>query len=264
VSESRDCIRAAAERLTAAGIDSPRLDARLLWQFARSDAALFESLIDRRCAREPLAYIVGHKEFWSLDFEVGPGVLVPRPETETVIEQVLEEFPDRSASLSVLDFGTGSGCLLVAFLKEYPNAHGLGIDCSEQALATAARNIARHGLAHRAEIRAGNWGDEIHGRWDVVLSNPPYIRKSDMAELEPEIACYEPAGALDGGADGLNDIRALAVALDRLLSGAGFIEIGAGQAADATEVFTACGLVVPRIAADLAGIPRVLVTRPKV
>lgn len=252
----------AVQRLTAAGVDSPRLDARLLWDHAQRNPAVFRELVARRCAREPLAYITGHKEFWSLEFDVGPGILVPRPETETIIEQALEFLPDASAHLRVLDLGTGSGCLLASFLKEFPNATGLGIDCSEQALRTAAGNIRHHGLTDRAEIRAGNWAENIEGPWDVILSNPPYIKSEDLSGLAPEVIRYEPIGALDGGPDGLNAIRPLAGAIRRLGAKWAFVEIGAGQAADATAVIVENGSVVVRTAPDLAGIPRVLVIRP--
>jgi release factor glutamine methyltransferase len=253
---------AAVGRLAAAGVDSARLDARLLWDHAQRNHSVFEELVSRRCAREPLAYITRHKEFWSLEFEVGPGVLVPRPETETIIEQAMEFLPDQSAPLRVLDLGTGSGCLLAAFLKEFPNSHGLGIDCSEQARRIAARNIDRLGLTNRAEIHAGNWGKNIDGPWDVILSNPPYIKGADLAGLAPEVVQYEPLEALDGGPDGLDSIRPLAAAIRRLGAGWAFVEIGAGQAAEAAAVMAQNGQVIVRTAPDLAGIPRVLVTRP--
>ena len=295
MSDSRAFLGDAARRLANAGVDNPRLDARVLWEHAQSLSfapaggegrgegvanseprspphpsplpqwgrgnAVFEDLIARRCCREPLAYITGRKEFWSLDFEVGPGVLVPRPETETIIEQAIALLPDRSAPLQVLDLGTGSGCLLVAFLKEFPNSRGLGIDTSEKARAYAVANVNRHGLADRAEIRPGNWGEDIEGRWDVILSNPPYIRSADVHGLAPEVH-FEPTEALDGGPDGLESIRLLAAAMARLLGGIGLTEIGAGQADAAATAASDAGLVVMRMVADLAGIPRVLVTRP--
>lgn len=252
----------AVRRLAAAGVESARLDARLLWDHAQRNPAVFEEFVARRCAREPLAYITGHKEFWSLEFDVGPGVLVPRPETETIIEQAMEFLPDQSAPLRVLDLGTGSGCLLAAFLKEFPNARGLGIDCSEEARRIAARNMDRLDLTGRAEIRAGNWGENIDAPWDVILSNPPYIKTGDLSGLAPEVAQYEPLAALDGGPDGLESIRPLAAAIRRLGAGWAFVEIGAGQAAEAAAVMAQNGQVIVRTAPDLAGIPRVLVTRP--
>lgn len=252
----------AVRRLAAAGVESARVDARLLWDHAQRNSAVFENYIARRCAREPLAYITGHKEFWSLEFDVGPGVLVPRPETETIIEQAMEFLPDQSASLKVLDLGTGSGCLLAAFLKEFPNSRGLGIDCSEQARRMAACNMNRLGLAGRCEIRAGNWGENVDPSWDVILSNPPYIKSADLKDLAPEVAGYEPLEALDGGPDGLDAIRLLADAIRHLGSQWAFVEIGAGQGPEAAAVMAQKGQVVVRTAPDLAGIPRVLVIRP--
>lgn len=250
----------AIRRLTAAGVDNPRLDARLLWDHAQHNSGAFESYVRRRMAREPVAYITGHKEFWSLDFEVGPGVLIPRPETETIIEQVLTYFPGSAAPLKILDLGTGSGCLLVSLLKEFRSAHGLGIDNSEIARTMAARNVARHGLAERAEIAVGNWMECVAGDWDVVVSNPPYIPTADIGGLAPEVS-FEPFAALDGGEDGLDAVRALAAGFRRLLKGTAFVEIGAGQAESAQALIAAEGLFVVNIAPDLAGIPRILVIR---
>ena len=223
----------------------------------------FESVVVRRTAREPLAYITGHKEFWSLDFEVGPDTLIPRPETETIIEQALAIFPDRNASLAVLDLGTGTGCLLVAFLKEFPNTRGLGIDLSEKACAVSRRNAARHELGDRCEIRVGDWAATVTGPFDVILSNPPYIRTPDLAGLEPEVVCYEPIPALDGGPDGLDAYRVLAPELVRLLrpGGHALVEVGAGQSGEVAALMLQAGLEVVRIAPDLAGIPRVLTVR---
>ena len=254
----------AARRLAAAGIENPRLDARVLLEHANGGGAHFESFISRRAAREPLAYITGRKEFWSLDIEVGPGVLIPRPETETVIEQAMAFFPDRAAPLNVLDLGAGTACLLVAFLREFPNARGLGVDTSAEARTFALRNVARHGLAGRCEIRGGCWDEAIAGPYDVILSNPPYIKTADLAGLELEVA-YEPVLALDGGPDGLSAYRALAPALARLLSPSGraFLEIGAGQSNEVGFVLARCVLDVNKLVPDLVGIPRVLVVSRK-
>ena len=182
MSDVRDALTVGAARLAAAGIDTARLDARLLLGFAMELAAenllvardmtedqraRFEALISRRESREPVAYIVGQKEFWSLDFEVGPGVLIPRPETETLIEQALRDYPDRDAALNVADFGTGSGCLLIAFLESNPNATGWGIERSTDALAWAARNVRRHGSGGGAFCRTetGPWRRTQHLMW---------------------------------------------------------------------------------------------------
>lgn len=252
----------AIRRLTEAGVDSARLDVRLLWDHAQHNPGIFETLVARRAAREPLAYIMGEKEFWSLEFEVGPGVLVPRPATETIVEQVMEFFPHQGAPLRLLDLGTGSGCLLISLLKEFPNSRGLGIDCSEQALRIAQANLARHSLTARGEIRSGNWGENLDGGWDVIVSNPPYIKSADLAHLDPEVIRYEPVGALDGGPDGLAAVRDLAAVIARLSPGYAFVEIGAGQAEGAAALMAEQGHDIVRIAPDLAGIPRVLVTRP--
>ena len=255
----------AARRLAAAGIDNPRLDARLLWAHADGDNILFETLLARRLAREPLAYILGEKEFWSLPLAVGPGVLIPRPETETIVEQALAFFPDRTAPLEILDLGTGSGCLLIALLKEFPNSNGHGLDSSEQARTFAARNLARHGMAGRAEIQAGNWSDAGAGPYDIIVSNPPYVRSAEVPDLQPDVARYEPTLALDGGPDGSAAYRLLAPELKRLLApnGLAFLEIGAGQAQDVTALMGLAGLETIRVAPDLAGIPRVVVLGQK-
>ncbi len=231
-----------AERLRAAGVDNPRLDARLL---------ATEEQIARRIAREPVAYILGHKGFWTLDIQVGPGVLIPRPETETLIEEMLRRIPDRTAALDIVDLGTGSGCLIAAALSEYPGAHGTGIDASEAALSWARKNTA-------AELVLGDFA-AIGGGYDVILSNPPYIRTGDIALLAPEVRLYEPVQALDGGPDGLAAYRALEIG--RLLKpqGLAFLEIGAGQGADVAAVIASKGLKVLDIVPDLAGIERCVV-----
>ena len=279
MSDSSALLADAVRRLAAAGVGSPRLDARVLLEHARSlsspvhgggaerseadGASLFESFVIRRAEREPLAYITGRREFWSLDFEVTPGTLIPRPETETIIEQALALLTDHSAPLDVLDLGTGTGCLLIAFLKEFPSARGLGIDFSEKACAVARRNMARHGVEKRCEIRHGDWAGTVTGTFDVILSNPPYVRTADLKDLEPEVARYEPIMALDGGPDGLAAYRLLAPQLARLLrpGGHALVEIGAGQSDEVAALMVQAGLETVRIAPDLAGIPRVLVVR---
>ncbi len=218
--------------------------------------ARFDSLIARRATGEPLAYIVGHKEFWSLEFEVGPGALVPRPDSETLIEQALKLYPDRTEPLEVLDLGTGTGCLLIALLSEYPNARGTGIDASEQALDWARRTLARHGLEARCRLIAGDWA-RARGPADVILANPPYVRSDKAAAL----ARFEPLAALDGGADGLEAYRALAPRIAPLLKpkGCAFFELGAGQAEAVAAIMQARMLEIAGIAADLAGVERCMV-----
>jgi release factor glutamine methyltransferase len=276
----RDALTRGAARLTEAGVDSARLDARLLLGFAMELApenllvaqnmtegqlALFEALISRRESREPLAYIVGFKEFWSLDFEVGPGVLVPRPETETLIEEAQRDFPDRDASLDIADLGTGSGCLLIAFLESYPNAMGWGIDRSTDALSWAARNVVRHGLGKRCVLSHSDWARAVDRTFDVVFSNPPYVTEREFGGASAEIRQYEPREALVGGDDGLKAYRELApVIAGRLRAGGrAYLEIGSTQAEGVKSVLERDGLRIVHIAADLAGYPRCVVAAQK-
>jgi release factor glutamine methyltransferase len=269
-----DPVSAGAQRLRDAGVDNPRLDARLLWEhtdriqrsalvaYDRRDY-IFDKLIDRRAAHEPLAYITGHREFWSLDFEVGPGCLIPRPDTETLIEELRRIVPDKAAPLAILDLGTGSGCILLAALTEYPNAHGVGVDASPEALAWAARNVAAHQLEGRASLLQTGWLEEASPGFDVVLSNPPYIPSADIAALEPEVRDHEPRSALDGGPDGLDAYRALSTRIAHLLrpGGHALLEIGIGQADPVIHLMAAGNLEVLRTVKDLAQIPRAIVAR---
>ena len=190
--------------------------------------------------------------------QVGPGVLIPRPETETLIEQVLVAIPDRSAAVSIADLGAGSGALLVAALKEFPHARGTGFERSPEAFAFAQANLARHGLAARGRVIATDW-NKADGPFDLILSNPPYIPSTDIEYLDPDVRMFEPRAALDGGMDGLGAYRGLAGLLPRLLKpgGMALLELGLGQAEQVEPLFL--GLTVVRVAPDLAGISRVLV-----
>lgn len=268
---------AATARLKQAGVEQPRLDARLLLADALgvpahrlilepnepvSDAAAeaFERALARRAAREPVSRILGRREFWSLSFRVTPATLDPRPDSETLVEAVLDAFPDRQAGLRVLDFGTGTGCLLLAVLSEYPASRGLGIDQSAEALETARRNAEELALADRAEMRAGDWGQGVEGEFDVILSNPPYIEAGIVATLAPEVARYDPQAALTAGPDGLEAYRALMPHLARLLAptGQAFLELGAGQADAVAALAHSQGLAVLGRRADLGGVVRCL------
>jgi len=270
----RDLLDDGAKRLSAAGVDSARADSRVLLAHAMGvsrenliarqpsadEVALFESFVVRRAAREPVAYIRGTREFWSLDFKVGPGVLVPRPESETLIEEAAAVIPDRNAALSIADLGVGSGALLIAALKEFPNAHGVGFENSPNAFRYAEANLARHGLQARGKLVAANWTDAT-GPFDLVLSNPPYIPAADIEDLDPEVRLFEPRAALDGGGDGLDAYRSMAGLMSRLLrpGGTALLELGQGQAKAVELLFQ--DLAVVRVAPDLAGIPRVLVVQ---
>ena len=263
----------ATRLLAEAGIDNPRAEARLLLAHALGvtreqtlaatptpdQSAKFDALIARRTAREPFAYITGHKEFWSLDFEVGPGVLVPRPDTETLIEEALRLVPDRNRPLRIADLGTGSGAILIAALKEFPHATGTGFESSPEAFQCARNNAARL-IGDRADIRLEDW-EEAEGPFDLVFSNPPYIPSADIESLEPEVSQFEPRAALDGGPDGLSAYRALARLLPRILAQGGYalLEIGLGQAQAMGTLFQE--LEITRLAPDLSGIPRCVILR---
>ncbi|MGQ9366586.1 peptide chain release factor N(5)-glutamine methyltransferase [Azospirillum sp. ST 5-10] len=267
--------RAAEARLRAAGVDTPELDARLLAEhalgldrgalFARAgepvpdeDAARLLALVERRAAREPVSRILGSRGFWTLDLALDAATLDPRPDTETVVEAALDAVADRAAALRVLDLGTGTGCILLALLAELPNATGLGIDLSAAAVATAAANAAANGLAGRAAFRTGNWGEGLAERFDLVVSNPPYIPSRDIASLEPEVRIFDPLRALDGGDDGLDAYRAIAAQLPGLLApgGTAALEVGAGQAADVAALLARHGLEPSGVFRDLGGIER--------
>jgi release factor glutamine methyltransferase len=272
-----EAVRAAAAQLTAAGVAEARLESRVLAgeafglsresvlarddQAARpEDLARLDDLVARRIGGEPTARLLGRQEFWSLEFGLGPETLIPRSDSETIVELALDGVADRTLPLRLVDFGTGSGCLLLALLSELPNAAGLGVDVSAETLAVAARNAERLGLAARASFQLGDWGRGLPGPFDLIVSNPPYIRDDDIAGLAPEVARFEPRRALAGGADGLNCYRALAPVIARLLaeSGLAVLEIGQGQADEVEAIMAAAGLTPTGRRADLAGIDRAL------
>jgi release factor glutamine methyltransferase len=267
-------VDAIAAVLRQAGIDEPRAEARLIVCHATgldrtrqlSDAGrpveqgLALALASRRAAREPMAYLMGHREFWGLDFAVGPGVLVPRPETETVIEAVLAELPDRNAKLRVLDLGTGSGCLLLTLLTLYPAAAGVGIDRSGEALAWALCNRRELGLEGRSLLVQGDWLAAVRGPFDLVVANPPYIAPTEPRDLETR---HEPESALVAGPDGLAAYNAIAAPGLAALRPNGLLalEIGAGQAAAVSGILGTVGFAGITCRHDLAGLPRAVVAR---
>ena len=283
-----EALAEARRRLDAAGIAGARLDARVLLahvldaepasvpgrgRHPLSAAARrhFAGLVSRRLGREPIAHITGHREFWSLSFEVTADTLVPRPDSETVVEAALAWSEGHGSPASILDLGTGSGCLLLALLSELADARGTGVDISPAALAVARRNAARLGFAGRARFARGDWGRALAGPFAVIVANPPYIAEAggpDGAQygagtVDPEVAGFEPKVALYAGADGLDCHRALAPQAARLLApeGALFLEIGYGQAADVTAILSESSLQVIEIKKDIAGIPRCVVAR---
>jgi release factor glutamine methyltransferase len=264
--------------LSDAAIDNPRLEARLIVGAAAGltteqliarpevpvdavSAAFARALAERRADGAPIAYLLGMREFWSLDFAVTGATLVPRPDSETLIEAALARCAAWNKSWRVADLGTGSGCLLLAFLSERPFAMGIGVDRSEEALAVAKRNAHALRLDGQAGFVCGDWAASLAGRFDLILSNPPYIPTGDIEHLSREVRDYEPFEALDGGKDGLDCYRIIVAELPRLLApgGAVVFEVGMGQAEDVADLCRAAGLTVESIRRDLGGVARCVV-----
>jgi len=273
-----DCLDLAAQNLRDAGIDDARREARLLLAhmlgtsvenlFAHPEQLIgpdevetFFTSVTRRSNQEPLSRITGSREFWSLAFDLSPATLDPRADSETIIDAVLSARPDRTPAYRMLDLGTGSGCLIGALLSEYPNASAQAVDASAEAVETAAANLARLGFAERATCLASNWDDQVDGRFDIIVSNPPYIVDADIAGLARGVRAYDPHLALAGGADGLVAYRALAPVLTRRLAddGVAVLEHGDGQQGDVANIFSQAGLNVLGDRADLAGHVRCII-----
>ena len=265
--------------MKSAGSDEAELDARILLgavvdldltgmiaqatrRLTSAEAALLAQYAQRRIAGEPVARIIGEKEFWGLPLQLSPATLVPRPDTETVVELALELLRgggDLDRQLRIADLGTGTGAILLALLSELPAATGCGTDISEAALHTAAANAARAGLSERATFIACDYASGLSGLFDLIVSNPPYIRSADIGRLAVEVRNHDPLAALDGGADGLDAYRALIPqAACRLAPGAALVvEAGEGQSGQIQALMVEAGLTpAPAPKADLAGIPR--------
>jgi release factor glutamine methyltransferase len=212
-----------------------------------------------------VAYILGEREFWGLPFKVSPAVLVPRPDSETVIEAALALMPDRSRPWQILDLGLGSGCLLLTLLREYPRSRGVGLEVSEEALAVAQANASALGVDERARLVLGDWRrstwlEGISGPFDLLVSNPPYIEAGAIEGLMPEVSRFEPRLALDGGPDGLAAYRAIAAAAVDLVSSGGriLVEAGINQATEIYRIFQSTGLIAEAPWKDLGGVDRVV------
>ena len=262
---------AVATQQLAKTSETARLDAELLMAHAlhiERDTLLlsppdgpvpdaFGGLLQRRLDNEPIAYITGKRAFWNIELEVGPGVLIPRPDSETLIVAAIEHFGNGARPMRILDLGTGPGTLLLAALDQWPRATGLGVDSSDAALGYARANAKRLGLADRAEFRLGDWAEGIAECFDLVLINPPYV--AEDAELAPEVAEHEPPEALFAGPEGLDEYRRLAPEVGRLIAAGGLaaIEIGQDQADSVAALFEKEGHNV-RLARDLAGRPRAI------
>ncbi|SDF91269.1 release factor glutamine methyltransferase [Limimonas halophila] len=270
-----ELLRDARARLGDAGVETPARDARLLLAAAldvdvsaligadREPVAAgarerFAAMLSQREGRMPVSRILGRSEFWSLPLRVGPATLDPRPETETLVQAALDRLPDRADGHRVLDLGTGTGCLLLALLSELPNAWGVGTDASAEAAATAAGNARDLGLAGGAAFAVMDWADALAGRFDVIVSNPPYVRADELAGLAPEVAGHDPRAALVGGGDGLTAYRRVLPAIARLLApgGVAAVEVGRGQADSVRGLAERAGLRAGAPVADLAGIAR--------
>jgi len=268
-------------RLSGAGVDSARLDAGLILgavlgvdratllaentrRLSAQEIARFEALLARRLERRPLAQVLGHREFWSLDFLVTEATLDPRPDSETLVSAVLTACGTRPPA-RLLDLGTGTGCLLLSLLTEWPGTWGLGLDRSPEAAKVAALNAHRLGLGARAAIVVADWSSALRGTFDVVVANPPYIPEGDLAGLAPEVAVFEPRTALVAGADGLDDYRRIVRTLPDLLAPGGLValEVGSGQAGAVAGLLSAQGLVVSATVRDLAMVERVVLAKKR-
>ncbi len=272
-----------ARRFRDGGIDTPELDTRILVGHAlgldltglvragdrrldTDETARIEALAARRLRREPVARITGAKEFWGLPFRITPAVLVPRPETETVVEQalaVIDRTGGRSRALCIADLGVGSGAILVALLTELPHATGIGTDRDIAALGVARENACRHGVASRTAFAACDFGAAVGPVCDLVVTNPPYVRTGDIPTLEPEVCAFDPHGALDGGPDGLAAYRVIAVQAAQMLRPGAFLvaETGQGQGAAVAALFAAAGFHDIEIRPDLSGMERTVTAR---
>lgn len=270
-------IEKAATRLMLAGIETPQREARLLLAHVLDvaaaelalgperavgpvEAAAFAEAVDRRAEHEPFAYITGSRDFWTLELEVSPATLIPRPDTETLVEAALKIAGHAAAPLRILDLGTGTGAILLALLSELPRAEGVGVDVSDGALDVARRNALRAGLGERARFSKSSWWSHAGSDYDLIVSNPPYIPSRDVDGLDADVRDFEPRLALDGGPDGLAAYRAiLSIAAQRLTAnGAVLFEVGVGQARDVAEMMRKSGLPYTAIRRDLGGIERVV------
>lgn len=273
-----EAIATVAEYLEAAGVDHAQDEARALLRGATGltrlelalapraplsddEAGALSDYAARRAAHEPVSRILGERGFWTLDLAVAPDVLDPRPDTETLVETALSLVAEkRDAPLAILDLGAGSGAIACALLSELPAAWAVAVDLSAAACAATAANLARCGLSDRADVVRGRWAEALCGRFDLIVSNPPYVRTDDIAGLEPEVRLHDPALALDGGADGLDRYREILGDAPRLLADDAFVlfEVGFDQAASVTALLAAHGLQIARVARDAGGHERVV------
>lgn len=276
----QEALNSFQNQLQKAGVDNPVLDTRLLVAHALGcdrvslianpervltdeEHAAIATLIERRAQREPVARILGAREFWGLPFGLNEATLEPRPDSETLIEAALQCARERGAPQTILDLGTGTGCLLLSLLHEWPHAFGLGIDQSDRALEQATINAETLDLADRVRFQKGNWLDGIDARFDLIVSNPPYIPDADIEWLEPEVKNHDPMAALGGGADGLEPYRLIIPSLTAHLNdgGAVFFEVGMHQAPNVATLLEKAGLTDITTTRDLGGVERIVGAR---
>lgn len=272
----RDILARATLRLTQAGVEDAKAEARrllcwaagidltaivMLFRLDDETQARFESAITRRARREPYAYITGTRGFWDQDFYTSEYTLIPRADSETLIEALLHHKAGRERPFHILDLGTGTGCLLLAALSVYSNARGVGVDIVPKAAHLARENARRNGLERRARFITGRWGDALAARFDIILSNPPYVKTPDLKNLMPEVRDYEPVSALDGGASGLEAYAAIISDLSRLMrrDGIAVLELGQGQEKEVESLALQNGLEVRACYNDLSGIARAMI-----
>jgi release factor glutamine methyltransferase len=274
--KTQDALAEITKSLQAAGIENPRREARYLLAAAhhitttqllnleQTTEQTYLPYLTRRLAHEPLAYITGRKEFWGLTFKTSKATLIPRPDSETLITAALETFPHKNDVQNILDLGTGTGCLLLAALTEFPHAFGIGTDISPEAAALAQSNAKSLALSRRALFVTADWAAPLKGRkFDLILSNPPYIPTATIPSLMQDVQKYEPSSALDGGLDGLTAYNAIIKSLPTLLApaGAAILELGINQADSVQNLAQTAGFTT-KIREDLAKIPRALIIRP--
>lgn len=277
MSQVATVLKQGTQRLKEAGVASANLDCRVLlgaalkksyeevfaspnYQLSSLEAANFEAYLKRREKREPVSRILGEREFWSLSFLLSEETLDPRPDSETLIEATLGVFSNKIAPLKILDFGTGSGCLLLSLLHEYPNATGVGVDINEDTLKTAQLNAQNIGVSSRASFVKSDWGASVIGKYDVIVSNPPYIDEADKNILAPEVVEYDPERALFADKKGLGAYEILMPQIANLLleDGSAFLEIGYDQKQDVEKIVVEAGLRLRGVFKDLGNIERCL------
>ena len=275
---AKEALRWAVMKLQQEHIESASLDARVLLEYVlgvNREQLLFSLelpitteqydrfavLVAKRAKRQPVSKIIGRREFWGINFAVNENTLDPRPDSETLVECVLERIRNRSDAFRILDLGTGTGCLLLSLLSELPGATGVGVDCSEDALLVAKENAMTLGFTDKTNFVLGDWCGKLEGKFDIILSNPPYIPTVDISVLEPEVTEFDPLLALDGGEDGLNCYRKIMSSLSHVLAKDGFaaFEIGIGQQSGFTEIATENGFEIAGSKNDLGGITRCII-----